>query len=255
MKMRGNEVWPVTEEAEATPDKTVIQTVPCAMCREPIDPLAKVCKHCKADLTWRHHLPVSSTTLAIATALIAVIAAVAPQIQKLFETPKSKIRGSLIATIRGEVMWKPGVALLVNNAGSRIGAVLDAYVLTPVTDAPVDPLQLKFYLFVNRGTFVEPSNAVRMDASFDGEPDLIDMEKTPNRRVRDKREAQAILDLTFDGSARCRLILEVANSDSTTEEIASDFKCEPFAEQLRDARNRITDLYETLGKRQPPRNL
>lgn len=242
----------MTEDAEATPDETVLQTVPCAMCREPIDPLAKVCKHCKADLTWRRYLPVSSTTLAIATALIAVIAAVAPQMQKLFETPNSKIRGSLIATIKGDALYEPGVALLVNNAGSRIGAVLDAYVLTPVTDAPADPLRLKFYLFVDRGTFVEPSNAVRMDASFSGEPELIDMNKTPYRYVRDKQEAQAIRDLTFKGSARCRLVLEVANSNSTTEEIASDFKCEPFAEQLRDARDRIPRLYETLGERPPP---
>lgn len=242
----------MTEATKATPDKIVIQTVPCAMCREPIDPLAKVCKHCKADLTWRRYLPVSSTSLAIATALIAVIAAVAPQIQKLFETPNSKIRGGLIATIGGDVMWKPGVALLVNNSGLRIGAVLDAYVLTPVTDATADPLQLKFYLSVKRGTFIEPSSAVRMDADFSASPALIDIRKTPYRRVGDKHEAQAIHDLTFKGSAVCRLVLEIANSDSTTEEISSDFRCEPFAEQLQHARDDIPHLHEILGEMKPP---
>src|SRR5258706_15778244 len=47
---------------------------PCPVCGEEIKVSARKCIHCSSELTWRKYLTFSSTTLALLTALVSVIA-------------------------------------------------------------------------------------------------------------------------------------------------------------------------------------
>jgi hypothetical protein len=114
------------------------------MCREPIDPLAKLCKTCKSDITWRRHLSVGNTTLALLVALFSVLGTVAPALKSLF-APRPKIQVALI---------RPGgdgkeVAVFVNNSTAR------AFAITDVTAHVTNGLSRKSLI---RMTF-EPSSA------------------------------------------------------------------------------------------------
>ena len=99
----------------------------CPMCRAKIARGSKICINCKSDLTWKRFLPVGSTTLAMFTALVAVVATVAPQMKKVFEVPDSK----LTAVMMGEGASDGTVSLLVSNDGNRVGAIDLAYVSVP----------------------------------------------------------------------------------------------------------------------------
>ena len=66
--------------------------VSCPACGERIRACAKVCIACKSDLTWKRLLPVGSTTLAMTTALVAVIATVAPGLKRLAETTTVRLK-------------------------------------------------------------------------------------------------------------------------------------------------------------------
>jgi len=100
--------------------------VPCPMCREPIEPVAKLCKHCKSDLTWRRYLQFSNTTLALLTALIAVVAAVGPGIKTLL-LPGARVTVSLVG--QADPANDAQVAVLVSNGGTSAVAVREVQVV------------------------------------------------------------------------------------------------------------------------------
>lgn len=119
-----------TEEQQApnairAPEPVVASTVPCPMCREPVDPKARLCRHCKSDLTWRRHISISSTTIAMITALIAVLGTVGPAAKRMFMPSDASISATLVGSDRN------GVTMLLQNAGGKAGTVSRAHVRLP----------------------------------------------------------------------------------------------------------------------------
>ena len=101
----------------------------CPVCKEPIRVGARVCVHCKSDLSWRRFLGVGSTTLAMLTALVAVVGTVGPEIKKLTETDDSKISAVVVTSSRDSI------GLLVKNDGNRLGLITSAMVHLPTVTA------------------------------------------------------------------------------------------------------------------------
>jgi hypothetical protein len=94
----------------------------CPQCAEPISPAAKLCIHCKSDLTWRRHMQVSHTSLALLIALISVVGSVAPTLVKLL-TPQDSLNADVVGSS------ETGLSLFVVNTGSSL-AVLEYVALS-----------------------------------------------------------------------------------------------------------------------------
>ena len=104
----------------AEPDP--LEKVLCPMCRLPVQQGAKICINCKSDLTWRRYLQVSQTTLALLTALIAVVAAVGPELKDLFASAEPRLSVILLDATASEL------SLLVANSGLPPGVLASATV-------------------------------------------------------------------------------------------------------------------------------
>jgi hypothetical protein len=105
-----SEVVPVAV-LSATSDENKL--VPCPLCRELIDAKARLCKHCKSDLSWRRYFSFSQTTLALVTALIAVIGTVGPQIKVLFQPDSLEISAVLASTTASTATFQ------ISNYGAK----------------------------------------------------------------------------------------------------------------------------------------
>lgn len=105
--------------------------VPCRYCKEPIARGARLCVHCKSGQTrWGRVLTVSTPTLALLTAIIAIVGGLAPEFKKTFIDPRD---AQLNATILDEDRNEQTVSLLIDNDGPKIGALVNAYVVVPFT--------------------------------------------------------------------------------------------------------------------------
>lgn len=62
----------------------------CKQCKSPIPSGARICSKCNSYQDWRSVIPLSSTALALLTALVSVIGIAAPSVYKLFHTPRSE---------------------------------------------------------------------------------------------------------------------------------------------------------------------
>lgn len=61
--------------------------ISCPMCRARIAKGSRICINCKSDLTWRQHIGVSNTTLALLTALVTVLVTGADKVQGWLHPP------------------------------------------------------------------------------------------------------------------------------------------------------------------------
>ena len=108
-----------------SPDETVktkaavSDRVQCPVCREPIARGARKCINCGADLDWRRYFGLGNTTLALLTALVAVVSASAPEFVKIL-TPKVS---NLSAHYVGINAAGSALSLFVENSGREAGAI------------------------------------------------------------------------------------------------------------------------------------
>ena len=106
-----------------------VDTKPCPICGELIKSRARKCVHCDSALDWRKFVGLSSTTLAILTALIAVIGQSTPAVRSLWDVKNSRLHFTFIsaggtqAVLQGHIMTGD-VVLLATNDGSRAGAIV-----------------------------------------------------------------------------------------------------------------------------------
>lgn len=104
----------------------------CPTCGENIAATAKKCIHCGSELNWRRHVSFSSTTLALATALIAVLGAVGPSIKSLFEHRDAFLNFTFIGAGSVRTVQQDGrptngsVILLSSNEGHAAGGLVAA---------------------------------------------------------------------------------------------------------------------------------
>jgi hypothetical protein len=99
---------------------------PCPICREQIPKGAKKCIKCQSELRWRRYLIFGSSTLALITALVSVIAVSAPAIKRIFETEDSDVHGVYVGALFGSPSGGPKngrLNILIDNRGNKMGAV------------------------------------------------------------------------------------------------------------------------------------
>lgn len=91
----------------------------CLVCGEEIWVNARKCIHCNSDFGWRRFWNFSNTTLALLTALLAVIVAWFPLLASWLTPDKSVLSAQFIEiSPTGNT-----ISLLFNNAGRRHGAI------------------------------------------------------------------------------------------------------------------------------------
>jgi hypothetical protein len=115
----------------------------CPVCGEEIKLAAKKCIHCDSQLDWRRYLGLSSTTLALVTALLAVAGSTAPTIKMLFTAKNSSLRVSALGVVSEMRLTSLGYVrdsshsetprddvlyLMVSNVGVREGSVFGGFV-------------------------------------------------------------------------------------------------------------------------------
>lgn len=78
-----------TNQAPAAPveetEPPIATKKDCPVCGESVSIAARKCIHCQSDLNWKRYLSLSTNTLAMLTAFIAVLGAVGPSIKSMFE--------------------------------------------------------------------------------------------------------------------------------------------------------------------------
>lgn len=87
----------------------------CRQCKLPIPNGAKICTHCQSYQDWRRWFSVSTTVLALLTALISVLSFTLPGFIRLVHSPVSELASPIIS-IEGLT-----VRVLVNNTGDAPG--------------------------------------------------------------------------------------------------------------------------------------
>jgi hypothetical protein len=102
-------------------------TTRCKFCRQMISSKARKCIHCGSDLTWKRHLSIGTTTLAILTALISVSASAIPAIYNSIAADDSEISAVYIAPINSRESYN--ITLLASNSGRKPGAITQASLL------------------------------------------------------------------------------------------------------------------------------
>jgi len=104
----------------------------CPVCGEQIAITAKKCIHCGSELNWRRHMSLSATTLALMTALVAVIGAAGPSIKSLFDHRDAFLNFNFIGAGTVRTMQQDGrptngsVIILASNEGRAAGGLVAA---------------------------------------------------------------------------------------------------------------------------------
>ncbi|MDM0110402.1 hypothetical protein QTH97_36340 [Variovorax sp. J22R24] len=197
---------PILASAALTP---LVSAVQCPACREQINPQAKLCKHCKADLTWKRYLPIGSTTLAMATGLIAVSATVVPPLVRTLEVQNSRISALLIGAGQRSKAF-----LLVSNDGPRIGAISS---VVTVTQEDRVVAQVKLEVNPPQGVvFVQPHSTQQVVLGWEVTPGVAKAYQELRNAYAQKRPP----------GYRCAMDLKVVNANAMETHIFQTFDCE-----------------------------
>lgn len=103
----------------------------CPVCGEEIAATARKCVHCGSELNWRRHMSLSTTTLALLTAFIAVVGAVGPSIKSLFDYRDAFLNFAFVGagslrTVQDGRITSASVILLGSNEGHAAGGLVAA---------------------------------------------------------------------------------------------------------------------------------
>jgi hypothetical protein len=108
------------------------ETKSCPVCAEPILLPARKCIHCGSRLDWLRFFGASTTTLALATALIAVIGQVAPVVRTASQPKDSRFHFVFMGAGGGRAMLNESVVhgdvvLVSTNDGTKAGAIVTGF--------------------------------------------------------------------------------------------------------------------------------
>jgi hypothetical protein len=146
----------VTPSIPPIPVPPIVSTKPCRFCCEPIDPRATVCKHCRTDLSIRRYLTLSNTTLALFTALIAVVGTFAPAIKNTFVPNTSQLRARFVNfTVASDKLF---ATFIVTNAGGQPGVVGNGSLYMAIKGSDNTEMQASFNLLTNPPIMIGPGN-------------------------------------------------------------------------------------------------
>lgn len=112
-----------SEEKQEQSGPAIKRETTCPVCKHELPAGARYCVACKHDLSWRRHLNIGTTTLALLTALLAVAGSAIDSIKKAVEPNDSKIDVQFLAVATDGVTG----SFLVSNTGKRTGALHYAY--------------------------------------------------------------------------------------------------------------------------------
>ncbi|MEG3148237.1 hypothetical protein U1839_26620 [Sphingomonas sp. RT2P30] len=70
----------------------------CPVCAERIKAGARRCRYCGSSLSWREHLGLGNTILALLVALVSVVTAAVPTFYNLFSSKNSDLNIAFVST-------------------------------------------------------------------------------------------------------------------------------------------------------------
>ena len=105
---------------------------PCPICAEQIRFAAKKCVHCSSDLSWRGFVGISNSTLALLTALVAVVSTTVPSLKQALYGNRSDLSVFYVGLSQGAfVHGRPtrrAVNLQVRNNGNLSNSIIRAHI-------------------------------------------------------------------------------------------------------------------------------
>ena len=216
---------PLSKELESVIDPD--DKISCPLCRESINPRARICIHCRSDLTWRRYLPIGSTSLAIITAMIAVSAAVAPGIKRLFEVQDSALHATFLAED-----WHHELAFLVANNGNRPGFVKSAEIEYAWGKSQDETLRMAFQRKRDGSFLVSPNSATQINLEYYDEQNFRDSLAVAKSKFQrnDRALFESMLDIDTERrpavlSKQCKIVVEFVNSSGSTNETTLTVEC------------------------------
>jgi len=221
---------------------TIIDVRPCPVCGEPIKTSARKCVHCDSSLDWRKYVGLSSTTLAILTALVAVIGQSAPAVRSLWDVKDSKFHftfmgaGSRRAVLDGRVLLGD-VILLASNEGLKAGGIVTGRLLVSWTsDRRQHAVSSALWTPGDEPEIVGPGSAIGarlwLDASIDLETGT---EASDVRELIKPGEEANPLTAPIEKNAQCAIGVEVVNANGSTEQFNIPVRCVAFHPFLQEA--------------------
>lgn len=218
---------PAANPDKSTPTPSTNETRQCPVCGEQIWVRAQKCVHCQAELTWRRYLGFSSTTLALVTALIAVISASVPALLILF-TPENS---SLHTVFAGISTSGDTVSLLFSNRGRRVGAINRAEVAVTYVTTDHDHNVFAIYPETkgDAAISIAPGTTILVPFSFSG----VRCEWMPSSA---KKDIQSLADvkrpILAEKSTSCQAGARGVNADGTPYNEYVDIGCQDQAFQM-----------------------
>jgi hypothetical protein len=228
---------------EAAPSSVApVTTKPCPVCGELIKISARKCIHCSSDLDWRRYLGLSSTTLAVLTALIAVIGTVAPTVRTALEPKDSRLHlsfvgaGSIRSVMPDGRMTDGDTIILATNDGTKAGAIVAAGLLVSwKTRDGQRGLRLALWTPNDDPIIVPAATAVAGRFLNDTHAELLDGTSAEDAQaLMTPAQGSDPMTAPFE-RASCLIGLTIINASGRTTEVAIPARCSPFHPTLRAA--------------------
>lgn len=210
----------------------VLATKPCPVCGEPIQASARKCVHCSSDLDWRRFLGLSSTSLAVLTALIAVAGAVAPIIKSALEPKDSRLHftfmgaGSMRGVTQDGQLTHGDTVLLATNDGTKGGAIVGAELQVMWrAGGRTHDLAAALWTAGDEPVIVPPGAAIAARLFNDPHVDLGQGTSAADAlALVTPGDPAAPLTAPLE-TATCRVALTIANASGSTEDVAIPARC------------------------------
>lgn len=208
---------------------------PCPVCGEQIATRAKKCVHCGSELNWRRHISLSSTSLALITALVAVLGAVGPSIKSLFEYRDAFLNFTFIGAGSVRTVQQDGrptsssVIILGSNEGHAAGGLVAARLqIAWMTGGKHHLAATMLRTTADEPVVIAPGAALSIRLLFDPSIDPVGSTSTADVAALIVPTSASNIETLPLWKADCSIGLTIADASTDTKDIIIPARCEPM---------------------------
>jgi predicted nucleic acid-binding Zn ribbon protein len=208
---------------------------PCPVCGEQIAITAKKCVHCGSELNWRRHMSFSTTTLALITALVAVLGAVGPSIKSLFEYRDAFLNFTFIGAGSVRTVQQDGrptngsVIILGSNEGHAAGGLVAARLHISWMEGGKRHLAATMLrTAADEPVVIAPGTAQSIRLLFDPSVDPVGRTSAADVAALIVPKTASNIETSPLWKADCSIGLTIADASTDTKDIIIPARCEPM---------------------------